>query len=144
MQQKKYSFNYLIFNDDFIKRRILINPATHPVGVRCQNRRSRSVSSRRIMRSRALRRSCNIQTGKVNRATASSKLFPMASPKVCCACFWACSERFSPGYVNKPHWLPAVAGRGSSATQTPEDSSRQAQQRGVPEMMTRTGLPPWL
>ncbi|MGD2870837.1 hypothetical protein ACP80Z_25045, partial [Escherichia coli] len=33
MQQKKYSFNYLIFNDDFIKRRILINPATHPVGV---------------------------------------------------------------------------------------------------------------
>jgi hypothetical protein len=32
MQQKKYSFNYLIF-DDFIKRRILINPATHPVGV---------------------------------------------------------------------------------------------------------------
>ena len=34
MQQKKYSFNYLIFNDDFIKRRILINPATHPVGVR--------------------------------------------------------------------------------------------------------------
>ena len=33
MQQKKYSFNYLIFNDDFIKRRILISPATHPVGV---------------------------------------------------------------------------------------------------------------
>ncbi|GDE63539.1 hypothetical protein HmCmsJML284_02358 [Escherichia coli] len=33
MQQKKYSFNYLIFNDDFIKRIILVNPATHPVGV---------------------------------------------------------------------------------------------------------------
>lgn len=33
MQQKKYSFNYLIFKHDFIKRRMLVNPATHPVGV---------------------------------------------------------------------------------------------------------------
>ena len=33
MQQKKYSFNYLIFKQDFIKRRMLVNPATHPVGV---------------------------------------------------------------------------------------------------------------
>ena len=33
MQQKKYSFNYLIFKQGFIKRRMLVNPATHPVGV---------------------------------------------------------------------------------------------------------------
>lgn len=96
------------------------------------------------MRARALRRSCNIQAGKLNRATASSKLFPMASPKVCCACFRACSERFSPGYVNKPRWLPVVAVRGSSVTPVPEDSSRQALQRRVPEMMTGTGWPPGL
>lgn len=33
MQQKKYSFNYLIFKQGFIKRRMLVNPVTHPVGV---------------------------------------------------------------------------------------------------------------
>ncbi|HFV2087394.1 TPA: hypothetical protein ACH91D_003163 [Escherichia coli] len=33
MQQKKYSFNYLLFKQGFIKRRMLVNPATHPVGV---------------------------------------------------------------------------------------------------------------
>ncbi len=33
MQQKKYSFNYLIIKDDFIKRRMPVNPATRPVGV---------------------------------------------------------------------------------------------------------------
>ena len=50
-------------------------------------------------------------------------------------------DLFLPGYVNTPRWLPVVAVRGSSATQTPEGSSRQVQQRRVPEMMKGTGLP---
>ncbi|CTT81261.1 ArsR family transcriptional regulator [Escherichia coli] len=52
------------------------------------------------MRSRALRRSCNIQAGKLKRATATSKLFPMVSPKVCCACLDWSERRFHlGGYV---------------------------------------------
>lgn len=96
------------------------------------------------MRSRALRRSCNIQAGKLNRATAASKLFPMASPKVCCRVSGPVQSGFPPGYVNKLRWLPVVAVRGSSATPVPEDSSRQVRQRGVPEVMKGTGLPPGL
>ncbi len=72
MQQKKYSFNYLIFKHDFIKRRMLVNPATHPVGVSVSeqtlpqcDQQVDNVISRWIMRSRALRRSCNIQAQKL-------------------------------------------------------------------------------
>ncbi|STJ83063.1 Uncharacterised protein [Escherichia coli] len=96
MQQKKYSFNYLIFKQGFIKRRMLVNPVTHPVGVSVSEQTIPQCDQQVDNAVPALRRSCNIQAGKLNRATTASKLFPMASPKVCCACFWACSERFSP------------------------------------------------
>ncbi|SQV03057.1 Uncharacterised protein [Escherichia coli] len=43
MQQKKYSFNYLIFKHDFIKRRMLVNPATHPVGMAENKQKARGI-----------------------------------------------------------------------------------------------------
>lgn len=110
----------------------------------CQNRRSHSVISRWIMRSRALRRSCNIRAGKLKRATATSKFSRWFHQKSVVRVSGPVQSGFLPGYVNTPRWLPVVAVRGSSATQTPEGSSRQVQQRRVPEMMKGTGLPPGL
>lgn len=96
------------------------------------------------MRSRALRRSCNIQSRKAEPGNGVVKAFLDGFTKSLLCVFPGLFRAVFPGYVNKLRWLPVVAVRGSSATQTPEGSSRQVRQRRVPEMMTGTGWPPGL